>query len=272
MTFQNQAHTALFTLALIALVNGFPITTLSPDILDNETAIDANETAIDAIETNFTDLFEVNEDNEYGSGSSSGGGGGSGEDADSIIDDTNSTNSTNNSTNDDDDDDDVRPQRSRGIEFLIVFGILICGGPVCVLIFYTINCVRNCCGQICHDYKVGRDYRKENRLNRPRVVMRTKLEKFDKKTTKFGSECNICMTAGKTKQMITLPCKHSFHKKCIEPWIFQEAMENRTPCCPTCRAEIYDEVEISKIRGTYSPNPVWYPVYDSDDDWGHDEY
>lgn len=254
MIFQNQAHTALFTLALIALVNGFPITPLSPDSLDNETAIDA-------IDTNKTDLFEVNEDNEYGSGNDIDSG--SGENEDTIIDDTNSTNSTNNSTNSDHED---------GIEFLIVFGILICGGPVCVLIFYTINCVRNCCSQICHDYKVGRNYRKENRLNRPRVVMRTKLEKFDKKTAKFGLECNICMTAGNTKQMITLPCKHSFHKKCIEPWIFQEAMENRTPCCPTCRAEIYDEVEISKIRGTYSPNPVWYPVYDSDDDWGHDEY
>ena len=45
------------------------------------------------------------------------------------------------------------------------------------------------------------------------------------------NECCICMNASDLL-FCTLPCKHTFHRRCIGRWI----STNRT--CPTCRAEV----------------------------------
>lgn len=271
MTLQNTLIALCLT---IPIANGYPIQTKTTNetiaVLDtnetnetiavhdtNETigSLDPNET-IATLDTNETDLFDVD-------GSSSGEGEYIGSGEGEYID-TNSTNSTN---DDDDDDDEKFRIKKGGVEFLIVFGILLCCLPLVVCVNYTIHSVGKCCSQICEDYETGREHRKMNRLNRPKVVMNTKFGKFDKNNSQYGLECTICLNNGTPKNMVTLPCKHVFHKKCIQPWIMQQALEGNIPSCPTCREVIYDDIEIAKIKGTYIPEPIWYPVSDSDSDY-----
>jgi hypothetical protein len=268
MTF-NKAHTytKVGFISLISLVNGFPISSRTTSIttttiIDNETTtidmhfVDSGSVDDDYMEINTTtSTYDINYSDSIMLVSNS----------DDFYMDVNYTNST--------DDTNVNKRYRGSIVSLVVFGVLICGVPAGILLWCCFNRIANCCSQICDDYKVGRDHRTRNRLNRPRIVMRTKLEKFDKKNAQFGSECNICISTDKTKHMVTLPCKHAFHKKCVQPWIRQEAMDGNSPVCPTCRAHIYDELELSKIRGTYVTNPVWSGHdSDSDDDWRVDEY
>lgn len=44
-------------------------------------------------------------------------------------------------------------------------------------------------------------------------------------------DCSICRETAKTadEKCVELPCKHSFHFECIEPWL------KRVPSCPICR-------------------------------------
>jgi hypothetical protein len=47
------------------------------------------------------------------------------------------------------------------------------------------------------------------------------------------SNCFQCSKAFKERDSIrTLPCQHSFHTRCIDPWLFQQAE------CPMCKNPI----------------------------------
>ena len=47
------------------------------------------------------------------------------------------------------------------------------------------------------------------------------------------NECSICLEAFKLNEIvITLPCSHTYHKKCMEPWL----KDNNN--CPLCRVNI----------------------------------
>lgn len=49
-----------------------------------------------------------------------------------------------------------------------------------------------------------------------------------------NKECNICMEEYKLKNtLISLPCKHLFHKKCIQNWLCNEKVS-----CPICRKDM----------------------------------
>ena len=46
-------------------------------------------------------------------------------------------------------------------------------------------------------------------------------------------ECAVCQSQCKpTEQVRLLPCRHTFHTQCIDPWF------ERSTCCPTCRASV----------------------------------
>lgn len=54
-------------------------------------------------------------------------------------------------------------------------------------------------------------------------------------------ECTICLdTLNKGDPIETLPCKHIFHKVCIEEWLKQGKA-----VCPTCRRGIFDDDEVN---------------------------
>ena len=50
-------------------------------------------------------------------------------------------------------------------------------------------------------------------------------------------ECSICMNEiTKNEKMVTTPCKHVFHKRCLDKW--RERSGTAAPTCPNCRAVI----------------------------------
>ncbi|GBG23879.1 E3 ubiquitin-protein ligase RNF149 [Hondaea fermentalgiana] len=54
-----------------------------------------------------------------------------------------------------------------------------------------------------------------------------------------ASECAICIVDFEVGDPVrTLPCKHTFHRECIDPWF----LSNHTTC-PSCRAPFRDEAE-----------------------------
>ena len=49
-------------------------------------------------------------------------------------------------------------------------------------------------------------------------------------------ECSICMNEiTKNEKMVTTPCKHVFHKRCLGKW---RERSDTAPTCPNCRAVI----------------------------------
>ncbi|KAJ1692715.1 hypothetical protein LUZ63_009413 [Rhynchospora breviuscula] len=53
---------------------------------------------------------------------------------------------------------------------------------------------------------------------------------------KKQNECPICQSAFQKKELlITLPCKHIFHKNCITPWLKMNKV------CPMCKYEIAEK-------------------------------
>jgi hypothetical protein len=66
-------------------------------------------------------------------------------------------------------------------------------------------------------------------------VIQERLGKMKRMNTENSCDCLICHDPITTNQFYrSLPiCKHKFHKKCIDSWIFQN------PTCPTCRNSIF---------------------------------
>jgi len=53
----------------------------------------------------------------------------------------------------------------------------------------------------------------------------------------INEECAICITDNNTNS-ISLNCNHTYHSKCIGPWIKQCNKIERIPQCPLCKATI----------------------------------
>jgi E3 ubiquitin-protein ligase BIG BROTHER-like protein len=81
-------------------------------------------------------------------------------------------------------------------------------------------------------YLEQRKYLTEDLFNKLSVKKLTDL-----KSLPFGVEkCMICIENFKKKEeLITLPCKHLYHKACIKRWL--ELNIN----CPICKADINEE-------------------------------
>ena len=152
-----------------------------------------------------------------------------------------------------------------GLLPLIVIGVILCVPIVIFILFSAYDCCTNTLTNCIDEYKSYYSQLKLNWSNRPNNIIKTKYGNFDKTSNNFGSECTICMTEN-TKNLRTLPCKHVFHKRCITTWIKKEIRENHNPSCPICRTEIFDYVELSKIKGTYVPNYSFSINYSSDSD------
>lgn len=69
------------------------------------------------------------------------------------------------------------------------------------------------------------------------------------KITERSKQCPVCLKEFETGTVAkTMPCKHSFHKECILPWL------EKTNSCPLCRHELptddenYELYKKEKIR------------------------
>lgn len=72
-------------------------------------------------------------------------------------------------------------------------------------------------------------FRKSRRKSR-----KSRKSRKRKQYGKGPDECGICLEdIAVDEEKYTLPCKHTFHKSCLNPWCW------RNPCtCPKCRAVI----------------------------------
>uniref|UniRef100_B4MPL8 GK21726 n=1 Tax=Drosophila willistoni TaxID=7260 RepID=B4MPL8_DROWI len=113
------------------------------------------------------------------------------------------------------------------------------------LIFYYIQRFR---------YMQAKDQQSRNLCS----VTKKAIMKIPTKTGKMSDEkdldsdcCAICIEAYKPSDIIRiLPCKHEFHKNCIDPWL----IEHRT--CPMCKLDVlkfYGYVVGDQIYQTPSP-------------------
>ncbi|VDO25768.1 unnamed protein product [Haemonchus placei] len=67
-------------------------------------------------------------------------------------------------------------------------------------------------------------------------------------------DCAVCIDPYQTGDVVrTLPCRHVYHKSCIDPWL----LEHRT--CPMCKADIlkYFGYQVFKLY-CYRFNPFDY--------------
>ncbi|KAH9992184.1 hypothetical protein F4779DRAFT_609362 [Xylariaceae sp. FL0662B] len=52
-------------------------------------------------------------------------------------------------------------------------------------------------------------------------------------------ECDVCVLPVPIKELTTLPCKHSFHCKCLIEWLETHVENGGDASCPYCRASLY---------------------------------
>ena len=70
--------------------------------------------------------------------------------------------------------------------------------------------------------------------------------------------CAICLETMRAQQVVlTLPCKHEYHKQCILKWL----KNNEVPSCPTCKAPALLVPKLGSPRG----NPPSPP----EEEWHH---
>lgn len=85
-------------------------------------------------------------------------------------------------------------------------------------------------------------------------MIKTKKLKKNDELIKNQESCAICIDDFEaTGVVMELPCKHNFHKKCIEPWIITKGT------CPMCKVNIFQQLglqtsEDAEAGGTSSSN------------------
>ncbi|CAA7022191.1 unnamed protein product [Microthlaspi erraticum] len=67
-----------------------------------------------------------------------------------------------------------------------------------------------------------------------RFVKKLPQFKFSEPTTRYGSDCVVCLDGLRQGQWCRmLPgCGHVFHRKCVDSWLL------KAPTCPICRASV----------------------------------
>ena len=65
------------------------------------------------------------------------------------------------------------------------------------------------------------------------IISTSVLKKDDLEMRDFGETCAVCIETYRVADVVRiLPCRHQFHKGCIDQWL----LEKRT--CPMCKMDI----------------------------------
>jgi hypothetical protein len=86
------------------------------------------------------------------------------------------------------------------------------------------------------DFNLSRTEKKK-RKKKKKIRSKTSLEKVKKEDNILKDEdmCCICIQKFKIKEKVRkLPCKHNFHKKCIDKWYNKKDDLS----CPICRTKL----------------------------------
>lgn len=60
-----------------------------------------------------------------------------------------------------------------------------------------------------------------------------------------AATCQLCLeNYAKGDTLMTLPCFHSFHQKCVMPWLLKSRKQGDTPTCPRCRSAVEPQTPV----------------------------
>ncbi|XP_055060344.1 RING finger protein 150a isoform X3 [Misgurnus anguillicaudatus] len=82
------------------------------------------------------------------------------------------------------------------------------------------------------------------------------IRKGDKETESDFDNCAVCIEDYKPNDVVrTLPCRHVFHKNCVDPWL----QDHRT--CPMCKMNILKALGIQPDTDCYDDIPQDYESF-----------
>ena len=85
------------------------------------------------------------------------------------------------------------------------------------------------CSDSCHTF-----FKQEEHCNQ---CCKTSVLSIQHTNEIINEECAICITDNNSNS-ISLNCNHTYHSKCIGPWIKQCNQIEQNPQCPLCKANI----------------------------------
>jgi hypothetical protein len=119
--------------------------------------------------------------------------------------------------------------------FLIVIGIIIFYILSLLIMLIISNCsayiyeqVKKCC-KSCDTF-----LQQEDHCDRCCKLSRVSIQHTN---IIINEECPICITDNNSHS-ISLTCNHTYHSKCIKPWVQQCNILEKIPLCPLCNANI----------------------------------
>lgn len=85
-------------------------------------------------------------------------------------------------------------------------------------------------------YSIYKEY--NNAIYKKWSIKDLKLDKYYKCKSE-NVYCSICCENVKWSEFLRkLPCKHIFHKKCVDKWIKRLLKKSENTSCPLCRKNI----------------------------------
>jgi hypothetical protein len=81
-------------------------------------------------------------------------------------------------------------------------------------------------------------YKEHNKINNNLSIKDLKIDKYYKCKLE-NVYCSICCENVKSNEFLRkLPCKHKFHKKCVDKWLNNLLKKSENTSCPLCRKNI----------------------------------
>ena len=122
---------------------------------------------------------------------------------------------------------------------LVIFLIVICVVAFYILSLCIMLIISNCSKCIYEQFKQCSDscntfFKQEEHCDQ---CCKTSVLSIQHTNEIINEECAICITDNNSNS-ISLNCNHTYHSKCIGPWIKQCNQIEQSPQCPLCKAVI----------------------------------
>jgi hypothetical protein len=128
---------------------------------------------------------------------------------------------------------------------LVIFLIVICivvSYLLLLFVIFIISELSTCSSYIYEQFKKYCDscntfFKQEDHCAHCDKCCKTVVLSIQHTNEIINEECAICITDNNSNS-ISLNCNHTYHSKCIGPWIKQCNQIEQIPQCPLCKADI----------------------------------